>query len=81
MVVRAAFDLVDHGAYPFALFQTGEKVRPFYEKLGCVTVDNRFVNSLADDPQAYPFWDTAIMRYPAGPGWPSGEVDLRGPGW
>ncbi len=80
-VVRAAFDLVDHGPYPFALFQTGENVRPFYEKLGCVTVDNRFINSLADVPQKNPFWDTAIMRYPAAPGWPSGEVDTRGPGW
>jgi predicted N-acetyltransferase YhbS len=80
-VVRAAFDLVDHGPYKFALFQTGEKVRPFYEKLGCVTADNRFINSLADDPQKNPFWDTAIMRYPAGPGWPVGEIDTRGPGW
>jgi GNAT superfamily N-acetyltransferase len=80
-VVRAAFDLVDHGPYLFALFQTGEAVRPFYEKLGAVRVDNRFVNSLADDPAANPFWDKVIMRYPASPGWPVGEIDLRGPGW
>jgi predicted N-acetyltransferase YhbS len=80
-VVRAAFDLVDHGPYPFALFQTGDNVRPFYEKLGCVTADNRFVNSLADDPQKNPFWDSAIMRYPAADNWPAGEIDLRGPGW
>jgi hypothetical protein len=80
-VVRAAFELVDHGPYTFALFQTSEKVRPFYEKLGCVLADNRFVNSLANDPPKNPFWDTAIMRYPAGPGWPTGEIDTRGPGW
>jgi predicted GNAT family N-acyltransferase len=80
-VVRATFDLVDQGMYPFALFQTSESVRPFYEKLGCATVDNRFINSLCDDPQKSPFWDVAIMRYPMKPGWPGGEVDLRGPGW
>jgi predicted GNAT family N-acyltransferase len=80
-VVRAAFELVDHGPFPFALFQTREHVRPFYEKLGCVRVDNHFINSLADDRRQNPFWDKAIMRYPAAPGWPGGEIDLRGPGW
>jgi predicted GNAT family N-acyltransferase len=76
-VVRAAFDLVDHGPYPFALFQTGQNVRPFYEKLGAITVDNRFINSLADDPTKNPFWDTAIMRYPAAPGWPTTSTPRR----
>jgi predicted N-acetyltransferase YhbS len=80
-VVRAAFDLVDHGPFPFALFQTGEAVRTFYEKLGAVEVHNRFVNSLSDDPAANPFWDRVIMRYPGKPGWPEGQIDLRGPGW
>jgi hypothetical protein len=80
-VTQAAFALVDDGSFPFALFQTRETVRPFYERLGAVTVDNRFVNSLAEDPSATPWWDTAILRYPAKPGWPSGEIDLRGPGW
>jgi hypothetical protein len=80
-VTRAAFDLVDHGPFRFALFQTGEAVRPFYERLGAVTVDNRFVNSLAADPTARPWWDTVIMRYPAAPGWPAGQIDLRGPAW
>jgi GNAT superfamily N-acetyltransferase len=80
-VVRAVFDLVDNGTFRFSLFQTRENVRPFYEKLGCVSVDNRFINSLADDPCKTPFWDPAIMRYPAGPGWPAGEIDTRGPGW
>ena len=80
-VVRAAFDLVGDGSFPFALFQTREAVRPFYERLGAAIVDNRFLNSLAADPSANPFWDKVIMRYPAGPSWPSGEIDLRGPGW
>ena len=80
-VVQKAFELVDDGSFPFALFQTSEAVRPFYERLGAVTVDNRFVNSLAENPMANPWWDTAIMRYPAIPGWPAGEIDLRGPGW
>lgn len=80
-VVLEAFDLVDHGPYPFALFQTTEAVGPFYERLGAVTVNNRFVNSQADDPMANPFWDKVVMRYPGKPGWPAGEIDLRGPGW
>jgi predicted GNAT family N-acyltransferase len=80
-VTRSAFELVDDGTFPFALFQTNETVRPFYERLGAVTVDNRFVNSTAEDPHASPFWDRVIMRYPAKAGWPAGEIDLRGPGW
>jgi predicted N-acetyltransferase YhbS len=80
-VVRAAFVPVDQGAFPFSLFQTGEKVAPFYERLGAIRIGNRFVNSTAKDPNANPWWDTAIMRYPSGPGWPDGVIDLRGPGW
>ena len=81
LVARAAFDLVDNGTFAFALFQTNEAVKPFYERFGAVPVDNRFINSVADDPTASPFWDRVIMRYPAKPGWPAGEIDLRGPGW
>jgi predicted GNAT family N-acyltransferase len=81
LVTRAAFNLVDDGTFPFALFQTSEAVKPFYERFGAVQVDNRFVNSQAEDPSASPFWDKVIMRYPAKPGWPAGEIDLRGPGW
>jgi predicted N-acetyltransferase YhbS len=80
-VVRAAFAPVDQGAFPFSLFQTGEKVAPFYERLGAIRIGNRFVNSKVKNPNANPWWDTAIMRYPSGPGWPEGEIDLRGPGW
>jgi predicted GNAT family N-acyltransferase len=80
-VVRAAFELVDRGPFPFSLFQTSEKVRPYYEKLGAVVATNRIVNSRGDDPTKNPFWDIVVMRYPAGPGWPEGEIDLRGPGW
>jgi predicted N-acetyltransferase YhbS len=80
-VVRAVFDAVDHGPFAHSLFQTSYKVRPFYEKLGCVLVTNRIVNSLADDPTANPFWDEVAMRYPASKPWPEGEIDLRGPGY
>lgn len=80
-VVRAAFDAVDRGPFPHSLFQTSHQVRPFYEKLGCCPVENRIVNSLADDPTANPFWDEVVMRYPSGPGWPQGDIDLRGPGY
>jgi predicted N-acetyltransferase YhbS len=80
-VVRAAFEVVYQGAFPFSLFQTTNEVQPFYERLGAVRIHNRFVNSLATDPTADPWWNPVIMRYPDGPGWPAGEIDLRGPGW
>ena len=80
-VVRATFGLVDQGPFPFALFQTTTDVRPFYERLGAVPIDNTFVNSLADDPNADPFWAEVRMFYPGTGNWPTGEIDLRGPGW
>ena len=80
-VVRAVFDLVDHGPFQHSLFQTSDDVRPFYEKLGAGVVTNPFINSQADDPTQKPFWDEVVMRYPAAKHWPTGEIDLRGPGW
>jgi predicted N-acetyltransferase YhbS len=81
LVVRPIFALVDEGVFPFSLYQTSHQVRPFYEKLGAATIDNPIVNSLAEDKHSSPFWDSVIMRYPDGPGWPAGEIDLRGPGY
>ena len=80
-VVRAALETVDRGDFVAALFQTSGRVAPFYQRLGCESVDNRFVNSLAEDPQANPFWDEVAMRYPAHGSWPEGEIDLLGPGF
>ncbi|QDV75197.1 hypothetical protein K2D_34620 [Planctomycetes bacterium K2D] len=81
-VTHAAFARVDQGVFPFALFQTSFKVQPFYEQIGCKLVENRVYNSLnEEDPQANPFWDDVLMRYPASEGWPIGEIDLRGRGW
>jgi predicted N-acetyltransferase YhbS len=80
-VVRAAFNLVDDGSFPFSLFQTTDDVQSFYENLGAVRIHNRFVNSRAEDPAANPWWSPVIMRYPSGPGWPEGQVDLLGPGY
>jgi predicted GNAT family N-acyltransferase len=80
-VVRASFELVDGGTFPFALFQTTPDVRRFYERLGAVPINNTFVNSLADDPKVNPFWAEVPMRYPTTGDWPKGEIDLRGPGW
>lgn len=80
-VARATFALVDNGTFPFSLFQTTKDVRPFYERLGAVVIDNTFVNSMADDPKADPFWAEVRMRYPATGNWPKGEIDLCGPGW
>jgi hypothetical protein len=81
LITRAALGAVDSGDFPFALFQTSRRVRPFYEKLGAVVVDNAIVNSLAEDPKVKPFWDEVVMRYPAAGDWPIGTIDLRGPGY
>jgi predicted N-acetyltransferase YhbS len=80
-VVRAAMAPVDAGDFEFSLFQTSTKVRPFYEKIGCVHAENPITNSLGEMPNANPFWDTEVMRYPARGTWPSGTIDLRGPGY
>ena len=81
LVVRPVFELVDRQVFPFSLFQTIPEVRQFYEKLGATVVGNPIINSLADESRQSPFWDGVVMRYPSGPGWPEGEIDLRGPGY
>ena len=92
LIVEGAFQGVDEGKFPFALFQTTEQVQPFYERLGAVLVENRIVNSLSTGtprsptPEANPFWDGVVMRYPAGTGsggeaWPTGKIDLLGEGY
>ncbi|MEM8864162.1 MAG: GNAT family N-acetyltransferase [Planctomycetota bacterium] len=80
-IVKAAFEMIDAGVAQHSLFQTSHEVRPFYEKLGSCLVENRIVDSTADDPAANPFWDDVVMRYPAEADWPEGEIDLRGPGY
>jgi predicted N-acetyltransferase YhbS len=80
-IARAALGAVDRGDFPFALFQTSNRVRPFYEKLGAVAVQNPLINSLAEGPKGNPFWDEVVMRYPAHGAWPAGTIDLRGPGY
>ena len=80
-IVRAAFEVIDRGEFEWSLFQTSPQVRPFYEKLGAVEIDNQFVNSIGEDPDANPFWDAVVMRYPSRGGWPEGTIDLRGPGY
>jgi predicted N-acetyltransferase YhbS len=80
-LVRQTFKLVDDGTFPFALFQTSTQVRPFYERLGAIVINNRFINSLAPDPEADPFWAEVRMRYPVTGDWPEGTIDLKGAGW
>jgi predicted N-acetyltransferase YhbS len=80
-VVRAAFGPVDAGDFPFSYFQTSHKVRPFYERIGAVLAENPVINSLASGPKANPFWDEITMRYPGQGDWPTGTIDLRGPGY
>lgn len=80
-VVQAAFAQVDAKNFELALFQTSEKVRPFYERVGAVVVENEVIDSTADEPTKNPFWDEVVMRYPASENWPSGVIDLRGAGY
>ncbi|TWU00381.1 hypothetical protein Pla108_13300 [Botrimarina colliarenosi] len=81
-VTHAAFARIDNGDFPFAMFQTSLSIQSFYERIGCQLVENRIVNSLSeDDPQANPFHDDIVMRYPAGGDWPTGDIDLRGRGY
>jgi predicted N-acetyltransferase YhbS len=80
-IVRAAWQRVDRGDFSFSLFQTSEALKAFYERLGAVAVDNAFTDSLARDPNIWPWSEPVVMRYPAGPGWPAGTIDLQGPRW
>ena len=61
------------------LFQTG--VAEFYEKLGCKKVNNVFINSTSPVPDRSPWWDKHIMVYDPRALWPTGVVDLNGPGF
>lgn len=79
-VVRDAFKRVVNGEVAVCLFQTGP-ARGFYERLGCVVVDNRFVNGAGDPPDQNPWIDEWVMQYPANAHWPEGEMDLRGAGY
>ncbi|HMP05690.1 MAG TPA: GNAT family N-acetyltransferase [Lacipirellulaceae bacterium] len=80
LVVRAALATVDAGEFPWALFQTSRRVRPFYERLGAVETLNPIINSCGE-PKANPFWDEVVMHYGAADNWPTGTIDLRGPGY
>lgn len=81
IVVRAAFDLVDRGAFPHCLFQTSKSVRGFYESMGARKVSNRITDSFAEQPDVCPFWDEEVMRYSGRQEWPRGTIDLCGPGY
>lgn len=82
MLVRKAWSAVDDGVLAFSLFQTSERARRFYARLGCGVVENRIVDSTSDDPTRCPFKDDLVMRYPGErEGWPTGEIDLSGPGY
>lgn len=81
-VVEAAFERARSTDFDVCLYQTSFEVEPFYERLGACRVTNPLVNSLSEtDPNANPFWDEVVMRYPASAPWPDGEIDLCGPGY
>ena len=79
-VTRAAFDRLGADGPTVCLFQTGA-ARAFYERLGARVIDNEVVDSIAADPGASPFEDEVVMLYPGDAAWPTGRIDLRGPGW
>jgi GNAT superfamily N-acetyltransferase len=81
LVVKEVFRFVDDKTFSFSLFQTNQKIQPFYEKLGAEVVLNRILNSLTPKLHDSPFWDELVMRYPKEREWPEGDIDLRGPGY
>lgn len=82
-IVRRAFASVDDGEYPLMLFQTS--VVEFYQALGARVVKNRFFDSQAENSKEKatenPWWDDAVMIYPAAYDWSLGDIDLNGPGY
>lgn len=80
-LVRAAWSAVDEGRASACLLKTSGAQR-FYEKLGARVIENPLVNSLAaGGVDGRPFEGSVAMIYPAGADWPTGEIDLRGPGF
>ena len=81
-LVRSAWQAVDDARLAFSLFQTSHRASQFYLRLGCGFVENRIIDSTAENPNLNPFKDECVMRYPVDrAGWPHGEIDLRGPGY
>ena len=79
-IARRAFEPVDSGSFPAALFQTD--VPGFYDNLDCRSVSNPFMNSKhLEAPRKNPWCGEHVMIYPADYDWPEGEIDLGGPGY
>lgn len=79
-LIERAFKHVDDGKYPLSLYQT--QIPSFYEKFGAKQVKNTFINTKnSENPEKCPWWDPYIMIYPNNPIWPSGTIDLNGPGY
>jgi predicted acetyltransferase len=77
-VVKTAFQRVDSGEFPLALYMTD--LPDFYRPFGAEAVANRFVNRQnAEDPEASPWSAEFVMIYPASVEWPHGVIDLNGP--
>ncbi len=80
LLVKDAFLRIQNEEFPLCLFQTG--VPEFYEKLDCKVIENKVINSKNEsDPNANPFWDDYAMIYPSTFLWPSGTIDILGPGF
>lgn len=79
-LVERALARIDSDEFPVAMFQTG--VPEFYLKMGCEIVHNRFIDSQnPHEPDKNPFWDDCVMTYTKDYNWPTGEVDILGPGF
>lgn len=78
-VVQSVFDRIGRDA-ELCLFQTGSP--GFYEKMGAVSVDTVFVNSLAASGSGErPWWDEFVMIRGDLEKWQKGRVDLLGPAY
>lgn len=79
-VILDAFSRLKEEGLSHCLFQAGDS-RGLYEKLGATVVHNRFVDRTAQDPEANPWFEDWVMRYPAESPWPDGVIDLNGSGY
>lgn len=76
-LVTRTFEEVELSHYPVCLFQTDSP--GFFEEFGAREVKNPFVNRRnrhAGDLN--PWWQQAVMIYPAWDHWPEGVIDING---
>lgn len=78
-ILGNAFGEIHEGRYSVSLFQTD--IPDFYRRWGAITIENEFWDSTGVDPCRSPWWNDYVMIYPGSFKWPTGKIDLNGPGY